>query len=78
MAKVIVKMPQAPRKGLGRVLLGKMIRYCRSRRTRELTSDVLRINTRMIALARGWGCEIVPSAEPGAVKIRLALQGIET
>jgi acetyltransferase len=65
-------------KGLGRMLLDKMIRYCRNRRTRELTGDVLRINTRMIGLAKGAGCEIIPSAEPGAVKIRLALQGSGT
>lgn len=61
-------------KGLGRVLLDKMVRYCRSRGTRELVGDVLQINTQMLALAKAAGCEITRSAEQGAVKIRLALQ----
>lgn len=61
-------------KGLGRVLLDKLVRYARSRGTRELVGEVLQINTSMLELARGAGFETIPSAEPGAVRIRLALR----
>jgi acetyltransferase len=64
--------------GLGRVLLDKMIRYGRGRGTRELVGDVLRTNSPMLALAKGRGFEIVPSDEPSAVKIRLALESTGT
>jgi len=60
-------------KGLGRLLLDKMVRYARSRGTRELAGDVLRANGRMLALAKGAGFETAPSSEPGAVTIRLPL-----
>jgi acetyltransferase len=55
-----------------------MVRYARSRGTRELAGDVLHANTRMLALAKGAGFEVAPSAEPGAVRIRLPLRETKT
>lgn len=42
-------------RGLGRMLLGKMIRYCRERGTRELVGEVLAENNRMLRLAKRFG-----------------------
>jgi acetyltransferase len=42
-------------KGLGRILLAKMIRYCRARGTRMLVGEVLKNNHRMLGLARELG-----------------------
>jgi acetyltransferase len=47
----ILVRSSAQGKGLGHVLLEKMIRYCRARGTRELFGDVLTANSRMLALA---------------------------
>ena len=60
--------------GLGEVLLGRIVRYCRSAGTQVLMGQVLRNNARMLALVKRNGFAIVPSPEPGAVTIRLALQ----
>jgi acetyltransferase len=59
---------------LGEVLLDKIVRYCRSAGTLELMGYVLRENARMLALVKRNGFAVVPSAEPEAVKIQLALQ----
>jgi acetyltransferase len=62
-------------RGLGRLLFEKIIRYCRSRGTRELIGDVLRENKGMLALARSEGFTATTSSEePGAVRVTLDLQ----
>lgn len=61
-------------RGLGRVLLGKLIAYCRSHGTRELVGETLGDNRRMIALARAFHFEVKPSSAPGIVSLRLPLQ----
>ena len=61
-------------RGLGRLLLDKMIRYCRSRGTEVLVGDVLSENTGMLALCRSLGFESGPSDEPNRLRLRLALQ----
>ena len=61
-------------KGLGRILFEKIIRYCRSRGTRELVGDVLRENTGMLELARSSGFTVGRSPEPSAVRVSLDLQ----
>jgi acetyltransferase len=61
-------------RGLGRVLLGKLIAYCRSRGTRELVGETLWDNRRMIALARAFHFEVKPSPAPGIVTLRLPLR----
>jgi acetyltransferase len=61
-------------RGLGRLLLGKLIAYCRARGTRELVGEALTHNDRMIALARAFHFEVTPSQSPGVVALRLPLQ----
>jgi len=60
--------------GLGRALLEKMIRYCRSRGTGELVGQVLVDNHPMRSLARDTGFRERYDADAGAVEVRLALQ----
>ena len=60
--------------GLGTILFGKIIRYCRERGTRELVGDVLRENTGMLEMARRTGFTRSPSPEPSAVRVSLDLQ----
>ena len=45
-------------KGLGRILMEKLIHYCRDRGTAMLTGEVLENNERMLALARELGFEV--------------------
>ncbi len=63
------------RRGLGRFLLEKMIRYCRARGTREMVGEVLPDNERMLALTKrlGFRQHRLPGGE--AVQVRLDLQG---
>lgn len=61
-------------RGLGRMLLEKMIRYCRGRGTQQLVGDVLAVNTGMLQLARALGFEVASTADSGIVRLRLALQ----
>jgi acetyltransferase len=61
-------------RGLGRLLMDKMIRYCRERGTGELVGDVLRENTGMLKLIRSLGFEVLPGEEHDFVRIRLPLQ----
>lgn len=60
-------------KGLGHLLLDKMIRYCQSCGTKELLGNALRDNKRMLALAESLGFDIQPSAHEAAVRVRLCL-----
>lgn len=59
--------------GLGRILMGKLIDYCRSRGTREIVGEVLPQNSRMIALVKKLGFEVT-TGEEGVRKLRLVLQ----
>ena len=61
--------------GLGRALLEKMIRYCRSRGTGEVVGEVLPDNAPMLGLARRFGLfksRRLPNSS--AVEIRLSLR----
>jgi len=58
--------------GLGRLLLEKMVRYCRERGLRELRGQVLEDNRAMLALAKRLGFQRGPVVE-GVVDIRLSL-----
>lgn len=51
----IIVRSDLKRHGLGRLLLQKMVRYCRSRGTRRLVALILRENRGMLALARSAG-----------------------
>jgi acetyltransferase len=69
----IVVRSDLKRKGLGRVLLEKMIGYCRQRGLRELVGQVLPENERMLGLARKLGFEQHYLPEDGAVEVTLRL-----
>ena len=58
--------------GLGYALLDKMIRYCRSRGTRELWGDVIAGNSAMLDLAAALGFR-AGSPDRGLVRVTLAL-----
>lgn len=59
-------------KGLGRVLLEKVVRYCRARGTKELVGEVLANNRRMLALAARLGFRM-STVRDGSVQVRLEL-----
>lgn len=63
--------------GLGALLLGKLIRYCRERGLRELTGEVLADNFAMLRLAAAFGFRAMPPQE-GTVRIALDLQATAT
>jgi acetyltransferase len=62
--------------GLGRLLLEKMIRYCRERGTLTMTASTLGINHRMLSLARRLGFAAKPSPE-GVMALTLSLQPVQ-
>ena len=57
-------------KGLGRILLSKLVGYCRSRGIAEVWGEVLAGNVRMLSLARDLGFAATPSSD-GSVRVRL-------
>ncbi len=59
--------------GLGRALVEKMIRYCRSRGTSELVGQVLTENTAMLSLAKKLGFSSQFDREAGMLEVRLQL-----
>jgi acetyltransferase len=59
--------------GLGRVLLEKMIRYCRSRGTAELVGQALAENAPMLSLARKLGFRSQFNREAGLLDLSLSL-----
>ena len=62
-------------RGLGRLLLDKLLRWQRAQGTRWLVGDVLRENERMRTLAARCGFQVDPSGSDGAVlRVRRALQ----
>ena len=63
-------------RGLGHLLLDKMIRYCRSRGTQRLVGDVLAVNAGMLQLARALGFESAHDEDSELVRIALALQPV--
>ena len=61
-------------KGLGRLLLDKLLRYLRERGTAEVVGQCLRENTGMAALARAAGFEVSAGPEPDTMAMRLQLR----
>ncbi len=59
--------------GLGRVLLEKMIRYCRESGIGAIFGDVLAENSRMLALTDDLGFVQSDSGDSGQVRVRLEL-----
>jgi acetyltransferase len=60
-------------RGLGSLLLSRIIEYARNRGTRWLVGEALRENAGMIALARNSGFELTKTEDPGVVGFRMRL-----
>jgi acetyltransferase len=60
-------------KGLGSILLEKLIAYCRSRGTARIIGHVLPDNTRMIALAEKCGFQRAASVDDDVLELQLPL-----
>jgi acetyltransferase len=61
-------------KGLGSVLLKKLIDYCRERGTREVVGRVLPENERMLSLAKKHGFRLASPAGEEALEVRLTIR----
>ena len=61
-------------KGLGRVLMEKLIGYLKQRGTTEVVGQCLTKNKGMAALARESGFTVTADAPPGALMLRLKLR----
>jgi acetyltransferase len=60
-------------KGLGGVLMKKLIGYCRESGVGQLVGDILAVNPGMLALARSLGFELTAGADPGVRRARMTL-----
>jgi acetyltransferase len=60
-------------RGLGTLLMNKLIAYCRQRGIGELVGDALPDNQRMHHLASRLGFQVAPLAQSGTAHMRLAL-----
>jgi acetyltransferase len=61
------------RAGLGRILMEKIIRYCRSRGLREIVGEVLPDNAAMLHLTEKLGFQQIPLPEMNRCQVRLKL-----
>ncbi len=61
--------------GLGKLLMARLVDYCRSRGLREIVGEALPVNTRVLRLARSLGFTLAPAPAPdqGTVRMTLAL-----
>jgi acetyltransferase len=64
-------------RGLGAVLLKKLIDYLRSRGTREVVGEALSDNERLLGLVSRFGFETKQSPGAGTVSLRLRLDADE-
>ncbi|GAB3470646.1 bifunctional acetate--CoA ligase family protein/GNAT family N-acetyltransferase [Massilia terrae] len=60
--------------GLGRLLMGILIDYCRQRGIAEIVGEALSENTAMLALARSLGFHLTHEHAEGVVHLRLPLR----
>ena len=61
-------------KGLGKLLMQKLIAYCRARGTQAIVGEALSDNTALRRLVTGMGFTVVPFAEAGTRALRMELQ----
>ena len=59
--------------GLGRILMQKLIDYCRSRGTREIVGEALPQNSRITGLAKRMGFTVKSTGLEGMREMRLVL-----
>jgi L-amino acid N-acyltransferase YncA len=71
----IVVRSDVKARGVGHVLLSKLIAYCTSRGTKQLVGEALPDNHPMITLARTLGFDVVPLDGSRVVSLRLTLRG---
>ncbi|TFW13199.1 bifunctional acetate--CoA ligase family protein/GNAT family N-acetyltransferase, partial [Duganella callida] len=69
----IIVRSDLQRRGLGAILLGSLIAYCRARGTQRLVGESLRANLGMQRLAQRHGFAVLPGADAASVALRLAL-----
>jgi acetyltransferase len=62
------------RKGLGRTLMEKLVRYLRERGTGEVVGQCLAENTGMATLARHLGFDVAPIPGEDTISMRLVLR----
>jgi len=60
-------------RGLGRILMNKLIAYCRARGTREVVGETLAQNRPLLSLARNLGFEVSRMDDDITVQLRLVL-----
>jgi len=70
----IMVRPDFKRRGLGSLLMEKIIRYCRDRGTAELVAPIIDTNLAMLALMKklGFSCEDAPGEHRVIVRKRLS------
>ena len=59
--------------GLGRIMMEKLIAYCRARGTGEIVGEALPQNARIVAMVKKLGFEVTIDREDGTRRMRLAL-----
>jgi acetyltransferase len=64
-------------RGLGAILMNKLIRYCQARGTRTLVGEALPHNHRVLQLARRLGFAIAPNKSNGTMWMHLTLNGTD-
>ncbi|MGE0723462.1 MAG: GNAT family N-acetyltransferase, partial [Alphaproteobacteria bacterium] len=70
----IAVVSDAKGRGLGYLLMQRIVSYARGRGIKQIVGDVLRENQAMLDLARDLGFEIEPSgSDPAIVRVRLAV-----
>jgi acetyltransferase len=60
--------------GLGRIMMEKLIRYCRARGTGEIVGEALPQNSRIVAMVKKLGFDVTIDREDGTRNMRLALR----
>jgi acetyltransferase len=60
--------------GLGRIMMEKLIGYCRARGTGEIVGEALPQNSRIVAMVKKLGFEVTIDREDGTRRMRLALR----
>ncbi|MES2537085.1 MAG: bifunctional acetate--CoA ligase family protein/GNAT family N-acetyltransferase [Pseudomonadota bacterium] len=60
-------------KGLGQLLMTKVIEYCRSRGTQRIVGEAMSHNQRVLALVGHLGFKVVPATEAGTMMLELDL-----